>query len=357
MADDLSSQIASKIQDLFRSSPAVLFGSGFSCGYNLPHMGALGDYLASNLEHKLASLEAKALWANAITEVRANLEKGLNTIPSGAIGRDEIVATLRELTAELIINRNASAERNILDCAEPSTLAPARLLKRLFDQSPQNAPGVSVITTNYDTLIELFCDLAHLPVETGFQGFRRRRFREGTIFETYYSRSVATTKNGSHFEHRPNAAVRILKPHGSITWVTTASGPVEVLNEHSTATRAIVVPGPSKYEDALVNSLFDRIRAEMNATLARTNSLLSVGFGFNDEHLQGIIRSRLKDGMPAVILTKDLTPSARDVITEHPHIVAVCQDNTGSLCQVDGKQWRSSKPLWQLDSFLSYFIE
>ena len=65
---------------------------------------------------------------------------------------------------------------------------------------------------------------------------------------------------------------------------------MEVLNDAATIGRAIVVPGPSKYQDALVNTLFDEMRTAMNAALADAQALLCIGFGFNDDHLQGVIK-------------------------------------------------------------------
>ncbi|KLK91892.1 hypothetical protein AA309_17455 [Microvirga vignae] len=353
-----SDVVSRRLQDIFRLTPTLLIGSGFSCAYDLPHMGALGDHLITTLGSKLVTHEPKDLWTSALSDIRANLEKGLNAIPIGAAGRDEIIRLLREETASLIIQRTTEAEARILSSDNPETHAPARLLRRLYEGAPQNAPCISVITTNYDTLLELFCDLASLPLDTGFEGFRRRRVREHTLFQTHYTRSIATDrKRGSTYEHRPKPTVRLIKPHGSITWLTTEAGPIEVVNDQSTAARAIVVPGPSKYEDALINTLFDRVRGEMNVTLSQTQALVCIGFGFNDEHLQGIIRGRLDAGMPAVIITRDLTDAAQAIVNKHPHVLAFCRDGDGAVCYYDGNVCRFSAPIWQLDPFLRQFLE
>ncbi|MGF6409581.1 SIR2 family protein [Paraburkholderia sp. MM5482-R1] len=356
-ATGLPEDLYFRIQAIFRGTPLLLLGSGFSCAYDLPNMGALGEHLANVVGARLTTEHAKSVWAASLSAVRANLEAGLNTIPNGAQGRDEIVAVLREETANLIIERTLAAEKSILAHTRPEQLAPARLLRRLYDGAPQNADSISVVTTNYDTLVELFCDLACIPIDTGFSGFRRRKPRSSPLFQTQYYRSVTVGKKGAELEHRPLLTLRLYKPHGSITWNTTESGPIEVTNDYSMATRAIVVPGPSKYQDALVNTLFDAMRTEMNGVLNRSSALLCMGFGFNDDHLQGVIKARLDAHMPTLILTRGLTDNLREVIRRYPHVIVFCKQGTGSECHYDGQVLTSPVPVWQLEDFLEAFIE
>ena len=356
-ATALSEDLYSEVQKIFRATPVVLVGSGFSCGYGLPHMGALGSHLVNVIEGRLTSAEAKAVWANALDAITSNLEAGLNTIPQGVVGRDEIVAAVREETAKLILEETVRAEIAVLTHAVPKAHAPVRLLRRLFEGSPQNADSISVITTNYDTLLELFCDLAELPLDTGFSGLRRRKPRANPIFQSQFNRVWGAEKHGFQADYRPCKTVRLHKPHGSISWLTTADGPIEVLNDTSHAARAIVVPGPSKYQDALVNTLFDAMRTEMNNVIANANALLCIGFGFNDDHLQGVIRARLAAHMPMLIVTRDSTDNIEQLLQTHPHVIAFFAQGTGSVCRWSGASMSSDSPLWQLDDFLKVFIE
>jgi hypothetical protein len=356
-ATGLPDEVYIDIQSLFRATPMLLVGSGFSCGYGLPHMGALGQHLAEVVGPRLASDEAKAVWRAALEAIRENLEAGLNTIASGAQGRDEIITILREETAKHITEKTLAAEAVIINHPTPSTHAPARLLRRLFDGAPQNADSISVITTNYDTLLELFCDIADVPLDTGFSGFRRRKPRANSLFQTQYSRIWAADKKGTQAEHRPCKTIRLHKPHGSITWHATKDGPIEVINDVSMAPKAIVVPGPSKYQDALVNTLFDAMRTEMNAALNRADALVCIGFGFNDDHLQGAIKARLDSHMPMLILTRELTDSIKDLLLCYPHVAAFYKNGDGCKCLHNGKLLSSTQPLWQLDDFMKAFLE
>lgn len=354
----LPDELFIEVQKVFRATPAVLVGSGFSCGYGLPGMWDLGLHLLANVESELKTDEAKALWLNASDAVKANLEAGLNTIPQGAAGREELVHAIRCETAKLILSATAQAEQAILDQGLGGGHAPARLLRLLFNGAAQNAESIPVITTNYDTLLELFCDLAELPIDTGFTGFRRRKPRPAPIFQTQYSRVWAAERRGGfQADHRPCKTVRLHKPHGSISWLATPTGPVEALNDNSDAARAIVVPGPSKYQDALVNTLFDSMRTEMNTVLGGASALLCLGFGFNDDHLQGVIKARLDAHMPLILLTRGPTESIEKLLQAYPHAIAIFKEDAGAKCRWNGQVYVSDEPLWQLDDFLKRFLE
>lgn len=354
----LPDELFEEIQKIFRASPALLVGSGFSCAYKLPGMKALGEYLQDRMPAKLESHAAQKLWTDALDVIKVDLETGLNTIPQGVEGRLEVVSVLRELTASLIIQEIAKAEKSILGDEDPLKHAPVRLLKMLFAGAAQNAESIPVITTNYDTLIELFCDIAELPLETGFTGFRRRKLRQPKIFQAQYRRVWTAEKSAPYqAEYRINKTIRLLKPHGSINWISTNDGPIEVLNLETNGSRAIVVPGPSKYQDALVNVLFDAMRSEMNSVFQNCSSLLCLGFGFNDDHLQGVIKGKLDAGFPMIILTKDSTQSIDQILEKYPHVIAFFQSDSGSECRWRGKRIHSKHSLWSLDSFLKIFLE
>ncbi|MBV6390493.1 SIR2 family protein [Nitrosomonas europaea] len=354
---ELPDDFFADIQGVFRKTPVLLVGSGFSCGYGLPGMGTLAEHLATAVHDVLTTDGAKTTWTQSVDAVKANLETGLNGIAVGKPEWEEIVSAIRGETAKLILDKAIAAEAKILGERAAGGHAPSRLLNRLFNGSPQNAESIHVITTNYDTLLELFCDLAELPLDTGFTGFRRRKPRPRPLFQTQYSRVLVAEKRQQQVDHRLCKTVRLYKPHGSISWLTTDDGPVEALNDVSVAGRAIIVPGPAKYQDTLVNTLFDAMRAEMNEVLTKAEALLCIGFGFNDDHLQGVIKRRLTAGMPVIIVTRDATPNIKQLLSDHSHLIALFKSGDGAVCHWNGQTLQSPEPLWQLDDFLKKFLE
>lgn len=169
-AADLPDDFFADIQGFFRKTPVLLVGSGFSCGYGLPGMGALAEHLATAVHDALSTDGARNTWAQSVDAIKANLEAGLNGIPLGMAEWGEIVSALRGETAKLILDRAIAAEAKILGEKVAGGHAPSRLLNRLFSGSPQNTDSIHVITTNYDTLLELFCDLAEILWTQDSQG-------------------------------------------------------------------------------------------------------------------------------------------------------------------------------------------
>jgi hypothetical protein len=320
-------------------------------------MGELAKRLLDEMNTSTISDEARALWHQHRDEIERDFENGLNQIPIGAAARAELTDEIRRLLSGVICDRTVVAEEAIRGLPEPLKAAPARLLQRVFDGIPQNSECAPVITTNYDTLLELFCDLARLPIDTGFEGHRYRFFRKDVIYRTHFRPETVPGKKAVQVEYRRMPNVRIMKPHGSITWHSTTGGPVEILDYRKASSRAIVIPGPTKYEDALITRLFDTVRAEMNTALRTATGVMCIGFGFNDAHLQGVITERLGNKMPLLILTRSFTPTIRSLIAEFPHVLAIARDGDGGECHVDGQVYKSDLPIWELDCFLKTFLE
>ena len=107
----------------------------------------------------------------------------------------------------------------------------------------------------------------------------------------------------------------------------------------------------------MVNKLFDDIRAEMNDVISKSSALVCIGFGFNDDHLQGEIQRRVEDGMPVVILALGTTPNIEKLLEKNGAIIAVFASDAGSVCRWNGRVWMSNEPLWRLGDFMKKFLE
>lgn len=82
-AAELPDDFFADIQGVFRKTPVLLVGSGFSCGYGLPGMGALAEHLATAVRDAVSTDGARNAWAQSVDAIKANLEAGLNGIPLG----------------------------------------------------------------------------------------------------------------------------------------------------------------------------------------------------------------------------------------------------------------------------------
>ena len=359
-AESLPIEIMRELQTVIRSIPTLIVGSGHSCAYGLPSMEDIANYLLSELPQLLSESDSIRLWERISNSIAKDFEEGLNGLSASDKGVDELLHAMRRLITVLFRERCSASECCFLAeglFENPNKVGLLRLMKMVYRGCSPNTAGIDIITTNYDTLMELLCDAADLPVQTGFQGHRFRRFDPATLVNPIYSQRTVIEKRKVKRDFNIVRSVRILKPHGSVNWVIDRGRPVEMLAYGDSDDGAIIVPGPFKYKDALVNSVFDEIRMIMNEVLKSTPAVVAIGFGFNDDHLQSVIKDRLSLGMPMLILTKEWTKSIENMIDSYNSIIAFEQNGEGATCACKGKRFRMNTPVWELDSFLKLVLE
>ena len=358
--DDLPEELLKEAQDIVRLVPTLIVGSGHSCAYGLPSMRDIATYLISEMPNILSDVDAIRLWNDLVEPIAEDLESGLNRLNSVDPGVDELLLGIRQLVTRLFQDRCAKAERLLLSegiLSTPESVPLLRLIKKLYTGCSPNCASIDVITPNYDTLIELFCDAGNLPAHTGFVGYRFRWFNPGSLQNPVHQCRLVSDKGKVKRNFSILKTVRILKPHGSVNWVIRKGQPSEMLAYQNSEEGGVIIPGPFKYRDALVNNLFDEIRMMMNKVLKSTQGVIAIGYGFNDDHLQNVLEDRLASGMPMLILTKGWTPNIERVLKHHEHVVAFQKHGEGSTCAWRGNHLRLSTPVWQLDSFLKEVIE
>jgi len=357
---NLPDEMLIELQSVVRSVPTLIVGSGHPCTYGLPTMKDIGDYLLAELPRLLSESDSIRLWESIRESIAEDFEEGLNELSPSDKGVDALLQTIRRLITLLFRQRCSASERFLLSegvLENPEKVALLRLMKMVYGGCSPNAAWIDIITTNYDTLIELLSDAAGLPLQTGFQGYRFRGFAPDMLVNPAYSRRIVSEKGRVKRDFNVVRSVRILKPHGSVNWVIDRGRAAEMLAYGDSDEGAVVVPGPFKYKDALVNSLFDQIRAIMNGVLKLAPAVVAIGFGFNDDHLQNVLKDRLGSGMPMLILTKGWTKSIDNMINSYKNIVAFQQSGEGAMCAWKGERFRVNLPLWELDSFLKHVIE
>lgn len=355
---DLPEKILKELQEIFRLSPVTIVGSGHSCGFGFPSMWELGVYLDKKIPTMDLTLEEKILWERIKSNIADNLEASLNKISPADPGAERLIVKVRQSVTELFRTKCESFEQVIL--GEPLLLEKyplIRLLRYFYTGAPQHSMAIDVITTNYDFVIELLCDLVKLPVTTGFTGYRFKYFDPAYLTRPAYKRRLVTSKGRVHISYSPVRSIRILKPHGSVNWFIEGGTPVETSLSIRRDEAAIVVPGPFKYRDTTVSSLFDEIRTVMNSVLENARAVFTYGFGFNDDHLQRVIEDKLSKGMPLIILSKDWTLKIEEMISNHPHIYAFRKRGQGAEYWGNGHQGQVDYPLWELNHFMKTVIE
>jgi hypothetical protein len=242
---------------------------------------------------------------------------------------------------------------------------PLEGLLRTMQGEAVNTPEhvITIVTTNYDCLIEHACDHLQIPVCTGFVGRIRCRYDwDRAISEMRERQNSNRRGKGRGNERWPfRAHVRLIKPHGSLDWFQrdgdTWSDPSMMYEENTGGDpRKIITPGLQKYEESFKGRHFDMLSHCRNA-FDRASAFLFIGYGFNDHHVNdaGNIKLRLKtERIPGLIITRTLSDKTERLLRDCPKLWAVYSDgHEGTTIQQGAKKKFSDpiKKLWQVDQY------
>lgn len=210
---------------------------------------------------------------------------------------------------------------------------------------------LDVVTTNYDRLIEYSARMVDLHVDDAFAGRYIGELNPDLAAREQVSSPATRRGHGTRF--RPH--VRLAKPHGSLDWVKIASGQVVRVEEGVAGRTQIVSPGLSKLQRGYEIE-FAAHRNRANAAIENATSLLFIGYGFNDSHLQQHVDRALRMGRPALLLTRGLTVASTAYLERFVGMSAIYQTGTegGSTLRFGQQSSHITDiDLWSLDTFLS----
>jgi hypothetical protein len=247
------------------------------------------DPIAANYERVLFALH---IWEEALADEDSKLA-GLAG-REDEIGRAAVTAARERLVKALIVR--CELPRNADDRSDQSEpLRTHRELVRRLLTRPTNLRRVGVFTLNYDTLLEQAADAEGAMLVNGFVGNVERVFRpESYDYDFYFP---AETTEGPI--HRLDRVLQLYKLHGSINWRSVKqswTNPYGIESRERAVAdvdAAVIYPTPAKHGDALAMPYAELFRRFAAAVVAPQSVLITIGYGFPDEHLNAIIRQAL----------------------------------------------------------------
>lgn len=160
---------------------------------------------------------------------------------------------------------------------------------------------LSIVTTNYDTLIEDAADSIGFTVIDGFTFAHRPQF-DSDMFEWNLVKDIENIKT-RELEYKKNI-MNLLKLHGSLTWER--SDKHIFRKEKNNVKKPIMIfPSSNKYMQSYQEPYFE-LFIKFQELLKRPNTLLiTTGFSFADNHISQMIIQAILHNKSLALLISD----------------------------------------------------
>jgi len=317
-------------------------------------MKALQQHLIANIDGSKLSPNQKAEW-NQVTKA---LDFGIDLETAMNHAQEEgLVKLICDLTGNFVTDLCHEYSTRLL--TKQVSWPALRLFEKLVGGLPETDRLLHVATTNYDLLAEYAFDLIGLPYTTGFAGgiCRKLNWEKCTHSMTAYECIPKGKRVTSQL--RMQKHIRLYKVHGSLNTFLINDEVIE--NDYWTAacpteaTRAIITPGMSKYEK--LHDFRSSFLHAYDEALENHDAFLFMGFGFNDNQLtnQALMNKLKRQGCPALVITRSITPNIKALADECENLWVVCKQQNNENARVFNmiyKDWLLlDQPLWDISVF------
>lgn len=344
-------EIKKYLQDFFNAGVVTIVGSGLSCAEGLPGMGELAKTLIKEIPKNIDESSLSS-WENIERELKSG--KGLEETLLKHPPTETIESLIISVTSKLIKDKEKEVLSKVI--SGEKVLKFSNFIHKL--SIPNN--GLPVITTNYDRLIEVACELQGVPIDNMFFGSTVSKLNE------YQSRmsfcrdiSRMSRKNVKLKYHR---RIKIFKPHGCLSWYMYKGEPITSIFDLDLR-NLIITPGLNKFRTGYEQP-FDIHREKANQAIDNASRFIIIGYGFNDDHLETHLINQLQKGTPALIITRGLSENTQQIIKKFNNVISVSyysnKDNldSGTLFTYKGESFHlKNYNLWDLDHFVKEVLE
>lgn len=334
------------LQAIFTDNLVIIIGSGLSCAEGLPGMEALANRLRERMPQYLNDSD-KVTW-NTISDC-LDLE-GLEGALLKHQANEAIETAIIKITAEYVLSEEQKAIHKCI--ADNKKLKFSYLLPHISASNPKIA---RVITTNYDRLIEFAAEYENWGVDSMMVG-RYWGKHDSDLSNKLQVRGIRVKGKTQKLVYRDH--IKIFKPHGSLDWFMAGDIPMTSCIG-GTEEPLIITPGVGKYKKGY-GQPFDAHRGQGNRAIDDAASILCIGYGFNDDHLQTHLTSKIRIGVKTLLLTRGLSDNARNVVKSAPHCMALIFDEDKDGTVVVSQQEEVFIPnvqWWDVEFFVKEVLE
>lgn len=318
-ASDITvSDLQSLLKNIYASKNLnFLLGSGCSAGA-IPIMGDTFKKSKAKIQKKVNESEISEEYVEIFKEVENNIELYLNWLKKGMdylrYDRDkkqkcEFVFDLvkTDLIGSIYIDYTKGEAKEVLNKYK-------KFYSQIFDYrkyKPNNP--VNIFTTNYDLFNEIALEQSSINYVNGFVGNVIREFSPNV-----YNLRIVDEEDKYRDQWNPlRRFVRLYKLHGSIDWIYKEGKIIQKTYEYSSGQlldkkNAIIYPTLEKHFETLISPYSELFR-EMNINLQKADTtLVVIGYGFADDHINNLIKQNLKDNTFTLIVFNDDTQDRKE---------------------------------------------
>lgn len=215
---------------------------------------------------------------------------------------------LAETESKKVTDFLTACEKAILtactDFVNSADLEGHKTFLRRMARRRSKAPRLRLFTTNYDRCFEESASRLGMSVIDGFSFSMPRRYDPRFFGYDIIRRAKGTDEANDFVE----GVIQIFKLHGSVDWDRTADG---IVQKDRPEVPCLIYPSNSKYQQSYTQPHLEAM-TQFQAALREPNTcLVTIGFGFNDDHLSSPILAALESNPSFKLLAVDVAAKSK----------------------------------------------
>lgn len=291
--DSQIEHVSGFIKESLRASNLAFFiGSGCSTP-SVPMMGTTMKEILSKPENTDIKLKVYDFVRNGLIDEFSDIEGLLNWIQSGIsferneVKRSELKSIFEKIKKEFIRTIPKFGDDQYAKSQTIDTYT--KFYRSIFNSRRIESTKLSVFTTNYDLFNEIAMEHNNFSYTTGFSSDLSQSFD----INQFKYRLVDDTERYKDKWQPVKKEANLYKIHGSINWYQDSNGRLRQGNGKEE--NIVIYPTVLKHRET-AQSPYSELFREFSTTLQKPNTTLIVmGYGFPDEHINNIISQNLQN--------------------------------------------------------------
>lgn len=308
-AEDTQSQVADAMSSRHLS---FLLGSGCSSLYRegkelgIPTMAPLAkDFLAKEPKddgyERPSEMEVESFKTILGVDIQAkeyssNLERLMEVLYSTRFVAERSEAgdlkkcrpTVQQLIDKVVAYITKRCTNGEFSGGDDAVLNLYQAFYRRLALRDRHLPQPWIFTTNYDLFSETALDRIGVPYCNGFQGTVERRFNPSTFRYALAEQLDISAKRWVSVD----GFLYLCKLHGSVNWQEDGRGlfPIREFSAGAAKShRVMIYPTPTKQNSSFGAPYSDLFRQFQTRVAREQSVLVTIGYGFGDEHINNLI--------------------------------------------------------------------